>query len=61
MPARRRGGREARRELRARPIPTEAMAVRPGLVGGRYRPFTATEVERIHRAPLDVLEPGNGR
>jgi trimethylamine--corrinoid protein Co-methyltransferase len=53
---RRRGGREARRELRARPIPTEAMAVRPGLAGGRYRPLAATEVERIHQAALDVLE-----
>jgi trimethylamine---corrinoid protein Co-methyltransferase len=54
--SRRRGGREARRELRARPIPTEQMAVRPGLAGGRYRPLAATEVERIHQAALDVLE-----
>src|SRR5918992_2556526 len=53
---RRRGGREARRELRARPIPTDAMAVRPGLAGGRYRPLAATEVVRIHQAALDVLE-----
>jgi trimethylamine---corrinoid protein Co-methyltransferase len=53
---RRRGGREARRELRARPIPADAMAVGPGLAGGRYRPLAATEVERIHRAALDVLE-----
>ena len=53
---RRRGGREARRELRARPIPSEEMAVRPGLPGGRYRPLTAAEVERIHGAALDVLE-----
>ena len=34
---RRRGGREARRELRARPIAAEERAVRPGLAGGRYR------------------------
>ena len=60
MPARRRGGRTARRELHAKPIPSEQMAVRPGLPG-RYRPLTAAEVERIHRAALDVLEPGNGR
>jgi trimethylamine--corrinoid protein Co-methyltransferase len=32
------------------------MAVRPGLPGGRYRPLTPTEVERIHGAALDVLE-----
>src|ERR687898_3077629 len=53
---RRRGGREARRELRARPIAREDMAVRAGLLGGRYRPLTGAEVERIHRAALDVLE-----
>ena len=53
---RRRGGREARRELRAKPIPSEKMAVRPGLPSGRYRPLTAAEVERIHGAALDVLE-----
>jgi trimethylamine--corrinoid protein Co-methyltransferase len=53
---RRRGGREARRELRARPIPSEEMAVRPGLPSGRYRPLTDAEVGRIHRAVLDVLE-----
>ena len=53
---RRRGGREARRELRARPIPSAEMAVRPGLPGGRYRPLTDAEVERIHGAALDVLE-----
>ena len=32
---RRRGGREARRELRAQPIAAEERAVRPGLPGGR--------------------------
>jgi trimethylamine:corrinoid methyltransferase-like protein len=54
--ARRRGGREARRELRAKPIPTEEMAVGPGLVGGRYRALSAAEVERIHGAALEILE-----
>jgi trimethylamine--corrinoid protein Co-methyltransferase len=42
--------------MRARPIPREDMAVRPGLQGGRYQPLTAGEVERIHQAALDVLE-----
>ena len=53
---RRRGGREARRELRARPIPSDEMAVGPGLPGGRYRPLGDAEVARIHSAALDVLE-----
>jgi trimethylamine---corrinoid protein Co-methyltransferase len=53
---RRRGGREARRELRAQPIAAEARPVRPGLSGGRYRALSATEIETIHRSALDVLE-----
>ena len=53
---RRRGGREARRELRAQPIAAEERAVRPGLAGGRYRALSAAEVERIHHSALDVLE-----
>jgi trimethylamine--corrinoid protein Co-methyltransferase len=52
----RRGGRAARRELRATPIPAAEQAVRPGLAGGHYRPLGADDVVRIHRAALDVLE-----
>ena len=32
--AKRRGGRQARRELRAAPIPAEKRAVQPGMEGG---------------------------
>ena len=53
---RRRGGRDARRELRAAPIPQEKRAVKPGMEGGDYKPLSDAEVERIHRAALDVLE-----
>jgi len=53
---RRRGGREARRELRAAPIPEAERAVRGGIPGGLYRPLSDAGVERIHRAALDVLE-----
>ena len=53
---RRRGGRTARRELRAAPIPETERAVQPGMEGGRYRPLTEPEVARIHQAALDVLE-----
>ncbi|MFQ5955552.1 MAG: trimethylamine methyltransferase family protein, partial [Kiloniellales bacterium] len=54
--ARRKGGRAARRELRAAPTPASAIAVRPGLEGGRYKPLSHDEMLRIHRAALDVLE-----
>ncbi len=53
---RRRGGREARRELRAAPLAEDKRAVRPGLQGGKYKPLTNVEVTRIHQAALDVLE-----
>jgi trimethylamine--corrinoid protein Co-methyltransferase len=52
----RRGGREARRALRARPIPIAEAAVRPGMEGGRYKPLGERDVERIHKAALDILE-----
>src|SRR5688572_17266925 len=53
---RRRGGREARRALRARPIPIEDAAVRPGMEGGRYNPLSERDIERIHQAALKLLE-----
>ena len=53
---RRRGGREARRELRAQPLPEHERAIRPGLEGGLYKPLSEAEVRRIHEAALDVLE-----
>ena len=52
----RRGGRAARRALRAAPIPEEERPVRPGLEGGRYKPLSDADVGRIHDAALDVLE-----
>jgi trimethylamine--corrinoid protein Co-methyltransferase len=53
---RRRGGREARRELRAQPVAADARPVRPGLSGGRYRALSEAQVRTIHRAALEVLE-----
>jgi trimethylamine--corrinoid protein Co-methyltransferase len=52
----RRGGRQARRELRAAPPPAEARPVKPGMEGGLYRPLTDTDIERIHQAALDMLD-----
>ncbi|MEE9479896.1 MAG: trimethylamine methyltransferase family protein, partial [Kiloniellales bacterium] len=52
----RRGGRTARKELRAAPIPEAERPVKPGMEGGYYKPLTDREVERIHQAALSVLE-----
>ena len=54
--SRRRGGREARKALRARPIPREEAAVRPGMEGGKYKPLSERDMERIHETALELLE-----
>ncbi|MCA3574616.1 MAG: trimethylamine methyltransferase family protein, partial [Aestuariivirga sp.] len=54
--SRRRGGREARRALRSRPIPMAEAAVRPGMEGGQYKPLTEREMQRIHETALTLLE-----
>ena len=54
--SRRRGGREARRALRSRPIPMAEAAVRPGMTGGQYKPLTERDMQRIHEAALTLLE-----
>lgn len=53
---RRRGGRRARQEMRAAPIPREAAAVKPGMEGGRYKPLTDEQMDRINESALEVLE-----
>ena len=52
----RRGGREARRQLRAAPLEAALRPVRPGLEGGRYKPLSEAEIHTIHGAALDVLD-----
>ena len=52
----RRGGREARRQLRAAPLAEALRPVRAGLEGGRYRPLSDADIRTIHGAALDVLE-----
>ena len=54
--ARRAGGRDARRALRAAPVAAEARAIRPGMSGGQYRPLSEAGVARIHEAALVALE-----
>ncbi len=53
---RRMGGRAARKALRAAPTPTEKKPVQPGMSGGRYKPLTDADVQRIHETTLHVLE-----
>jgi trimethylamine--corrinoid protein Co-methyltransferase len=53
---RRRGGREARRALRAAPMPEAERPVRPGLEGGRFKALSDADILKIHHAALDVLE-----
>jgi trimethylamine--corrinoid protein Co-methyltransferase len=52
----RRGGREARRAMRAAPLADNQRPVWPGLEGGRYKPLTDADIQKIHHAALDVLE-----
>jgi trimethylamine--corrinoid protein Co-methyltransferase len=54
--AARRGGRAARKALRAAPIPRDQAPIRPGLEGGRYGPFDEADLQRINNASLTVLE-----
>ncbi|HSG96067.1 MAG TPA: trimethylamine methyltransferase family protein, partial [Afifellaceae bacterium] len=53
---RRRGGRQARKALRAAPLADDIKPVRGGLASGRYLPLTQADIARIHAAVLDVLE-----
>ena len=53
---RRRGGRDARRAVRARPLAEADRPVWPGLEGGRYLPLSDSDVQKIHNAALETLE-----
>ncbi|WP_281994574.1 trimethylamine methyltransferase family protein [Ruegeria faecimaris] len=50
------GGRAARRAARASALPDHLRPIRPGMEGGRYKPLTQPQVERIHEAALQALE-----
>jgi trimethylamine---corrinoid protein Co-methyltransferase len=54
--SRRSGGREARRALRSAPLSEDIRPVRAGLEGGRYRPLSDNDLDRIHEAVLTILE-----
>ncbi|MGC3936714.1 trimethylamine methyltransferase family protein [Roseobacter sp. EG26] len=50
------GGRSARRAARAAPLASHLRPIRPGMEGGRYKPLTEADMNRIHTAALDALE-----
>ena len=52
----RRGGREARRALRAAPLADDVRPVNPGMSSGRYQVLSDAEVAKVHLAALEVLE-----
>lgn len=51
----RRGGREARRAMRAAPLAANERPVNPGMQGGRFQALLPGEIEKIHQAALNVL------
>ena len=53
---RRSGGREARRTLRSAPLADELRPVRPGMIGGTFRPLKDTGVAAIEDAVYQILE-----
>ncbi len=52
----RRGGRSARKALRAAPLAEDIKPIRGGMSGGKYKPLTEHEVKRIHESALTILE-----
>ena len=54
--ARRSGGREARKALRAAPIAEALRPVQPGMTSDKYKPLSDAEIRSIHGSALQVLE-----
>ncbi len=54
--SRRSGGRKARKAMRAAPLAPDIRPVRAGLDGGKYKPLSPGDQDRIHEAVLTVLE-----
>lgn len=55
-PSRRSGGRSARREARSNKLPDHMRPIRAGMEGGKYKPLSDIDVEKIHQAALTALE-----
>lgn len=55
-PNRRSGGRSARREARSNKLADHLRPIRAGMEGGRYKPLSDSDVEKIHQAALAALQ-----
>jgi trimethylamine---corrinoid protein Co-methyltransferase len=55
-PSRRAGGRSARVALRSAPLTEDLRPIRAGMEGGRYRPLSDQDMQKIHQAALTALE-----
>lgn len=55
-PQRRRGGRNARKALRAAPLADNIKPVWPGMESDRYKALSPQDMDNIHEAILDTLE-----
>ena len=55
-PSRRSGGRSARREARSTKLADHLRPIRAGMEGGKYKPLSDIDVEKIHQAALTALE-----
>lgn len=50
------GGRAARRAARTAPLAEHLRPIRPGMLGGAYKPLSEQDMERINATALDALE-----
>ena len=51
-----RSGREAKKALRAQPVPKEIRPVKPGLEGGAYKPLSDYNIKKLYQLALSALE-----
>ena len=53
---RRSGGRSARREKRAAPLPDNIKPIAPGMIGGTYKPLSASDIAAIEQTIYQLLD-----
>ena len=51
---RRSGGRSARREKRAAPLPDNIKPIAPGMIGGTYKPLSASDIAAVSYTHLTL-------
>ena len=50
-----RRGRESKIALRAAPISEEINPIKPGLIGGTYKPLSDSDIKKLYNLALDAL------